>query len=603
MHNIAKASLSFCALFYYLLDNLVFYSNIGMITENYFTNLSLKSLKQTFSLIRNILKSILDVKKFFILRNLETELKEEINKINNFNLSKYEEEKQKSFFLVKIKEIRSKLVQVKICILHNIIRIIIILCSLKVDSIFFFVDPIIHNLLGVIHSLISFYKEICEINNNKDEIEKNDQYLKQYGSVLNVSMDISHSQYNLNKFMKEFKEKNKASSFNAKNKLRNGYFDDKADIKNSYFNNKEKNYVNYNNLGSANKIANDSCNKSSSNDSIKKNNKYIENHYEKENNSHDFVSNHSSTRDLCYRSNEEQLYFVDERKESKEYDDKYPKTQQVAKSAIGGNRHLPCNSTGRFNIKIEDLIENGNIISNDINNKFNYNTKLPVNNKSSNRNTLQTPLNKEETPNSNNTILKSDNEIIKDSGLKNNTLTNLSVNPNISVSDNHKLSYNNNNYNSYLNIQNSTINNNNINSNLLNSMNINNIKNTPFFDTMSNTTLVTDFSFKRNPKNKIISQIDKDNKTHVTKTSYFTEENELKNSNNRDKYVCSSDSESKRESLFKHEGMNNYEEDNENDLYFVVEGEDNENKNDKGFKDVFFRSPQSSNDYKKKNDE
>jgi hypothetical protein len=241
---------------YYLLDNLVFYSNIGLLSETFLGNISIKSLKQIFSLFRNITKSILDIKKYKNLINLEKDLKEEINKVSNSSdISKVEEENKKAFYLSAIKEAREKLNYIRLCLAHNAIRIVLILCSLKINPFYYIIHPIISSLLAVLHSLIAFYKEIKEIKTQIDSEDRTNKYIKHFDSVLNYKeLNNSESHINLKNLIIEYNKKYQISdSFKRKStfNIQENYLIPEKDNMSSSSDSTEKNgskFINKENL-------------------------------------------------------------------------------------------------------------------------------------------------------------------------------------------------------------------------------------------------------------------------------------------------------------------------------------------------------------------
>lgn len=266
-NNYLKALLSFFALVYYLLDNLVFYSNIGLFSETFLGNISIKSLKQLFSLFRNITKSILDIKKYHNLTKLEKELKEEINKLSNSDINKLDDEKKKTFLLSAIQEIREKLNYVRLCLAHNSIRMVLILCSLKVDPVYYLIHPILSSLLAVLHSLIAFYKEIKEIKCQIESQDRTNKYIQHFDSVLNSKeLNSSASQVNLKKLIGEYNKKYQLTdSFKRKSRFNiqeNYLIPEKDNISSSSYdsnknNDKKEDILNSNSLNNKRRLTTD----------------------------------------------------------------------------------------------------------------------------------------------------------------------------------------------------------------------------------------------------------------------------------------------------------------------------------------------------------
>lgn len=150
--------------FYYILDNLVFYFNIGLLSEHSinFLGVKIKNVKNFFSLLRNVIKTIYDLQ---LLNYRKKELdqiitsfkKENINSINDLG---------SDCKLESIMFINNQIKMCKLGVCHNIIRIIMCLSSLKCYPIDQIIHPIFSKFLGLIHCFITFYKEISELSGN-----------------------------------------------------------------------------------------------------------------------------------------------------------------------------------------------------------------------------------------------------------------------------------------------------------------------------------------------------------------------------------------------------------------------------------------------------
>lgn len=179
-----KLGMYLSSFFYYILDNLVFYFNIGLLSEHSvnFLGIKIKDIKNLFSLTRNLIKIIYDLE---LLKRRKAELDQfvELIKIESIKNDKESDCKLKSILFIK-----NQINMCKLGVCHNIIRIVICLSSLKCYPINQLIHPIFAKFLGLIHCIITFYKEISELSGNFCE---NDEMnlLKNNNSITKANND------------------------------------------------------------------------------------------------------------------------------------------------------------------------------------------------------------------------------------------------------------------------------------------------------------------------------------------------------------------------------------------------------------------------------
>jgi len=168
LRNFFKALMALSSFFYHLFDNLLWASNLSLLSEYLVGEIKIKNTKNFFSLLRNIIKIFMDINKFFDLFYISKKNEEEIyeifeKQVENFESNIYDK------ILVYTLEIRKKL-RIKILdIIHSFLRICMLLFSLKLEPFYSNLHPIFIGFCGSFHSIISLYKTLQEPDLNEEE--------------------------------------------------------------------------------------------------------------------------------------------------------------------------------------------------------------------------------------------------------------------------------------------------------------------------------------------------------------------------------------------------------------------------------------------------
>lgn len=174
MRNIFKALMHLSSMFYHIFDNLVWSSNVGVISEYFVGDIKLKNTKNSFSLLRNLIKIVMDINKFKSLyvvnKKNEEEVYEEFEKnVENFKTHLH------SKLLTQMIEVRGKLRRKVLDIIHSTLRICMLIYSLKFEPFYSNLHPILAGFCGMVHSVISLYKVLYD---NKDCISSTSTFKK-----------------------------------------------------------------------------------------------------------------------------------------------------------------------------------------------------------------------------------------------------------------------------------------------------------------------------------------------------------------------------------------------------------------------------------------
>lgn len=162
-NEILKALMNLFSLFYHFLDNFVWYVNLGLIDE-YILGISLKTIKRLFSLLRLIIKLLVD----FL-------------KLKNFNKNKSRISSYQRIYMAFFTEDEKK-AKIHFSVIHSLMRCVLLLTSLRVPPFSLF-NPLVIDFIGVLHSLISFYKyyqkEYIESIVSSDEVQEDNKKLEE----------------------------------------------------------------------------------------------------------------------------------------------------------------------------------------------------------------------------------------------------------------------------------------------------------------------------------------------------------------------------------------------------------------------------------------
>ena len=187
LRNMFKALMAISSFFYHLFDNLLWASNLGLLSEYLVGEIKIKNTKNVFSLLRNIIKIFMDINKFkdlfYINKKNEEEVYEVFEKrVENFESNIYDK------VLVYTLEIRKKLRIKLFDIVHSFLRICMLLFSLKLEPFYSNLHPIFIGFCGSVHSIIALYKTLQDPDLNEEEKFKDKKKLQKQKS--NVPDDL-----------------------------------------------------------------------------------------------------------------------------------------------------------------------------------------------------------------------------------------------------------------------------------------------------------------------------------------------------------------------------------------------------------------------------
>ena len=180
--NISKALMSICSLFYHILDNFLWMSNVNLISEYIVGDINIRSSKNTFSLMRNLIKLILDIYKLSSLNTLDQQITEEVFGLFESEVKQYKNQLMDNKLVKEMLIIRYKK---RICILnifHTIVRICVLINSLRLSLLGFKLHPIFCSFCNLIQAILSIYKFVEKENKyhfiNEKQKTKKSQIIK-----------------------------------------------------------------------------------------------------------------------------------------------------------------------------------------------------------------------------------------------------------------------------------------------------------------------------------------------------------------------------------------------------------------------------------------
>lgn len=185
LRNMFKALTALSSFFYHLFDNLLWASNLGLLSEYLVGEIKIKNTKNFFSLLRNIIKIFMDINKFIDLYYINKKNEEEVyevfeKRVENFESNIYDK------VLVYTLEVRKKL-RIKVFdIIHSFLRICMLLFSLKLEPFYSNLHPIFIGFCGSVHSIISLYKTLQDPDLNEEEKLKMKKKLEKEKNNKNV---------------------------------------------------------------------------------------------------------------------------------------------------------------------------------------------------------------------------------------------------------------------------------------------------------------------------------------------------------------------------------------------------------------------------------
>ncbi len=182
------------SMFYHLFDNLVWGANVGVISEYLVGDIKLKNTKNVFSLLRNLIKIIMDIYKFNSLYVIHRKNQEEVYEAFEKQVENFETDMHKKL-LDGVILFRSKLRRKFLDIIHSFLRICMLFYSLKFEPFYSNLHPIFTGLCGMLHSLISLYKALYDNNDNLSKENSN----AASGTKNNLNINLEKSKSKLKK--------------------------------------------------------------------------------------------------------------------------------------------------------------------------------------------------------------------------------------------------------------------------------------------------------------------------------------------------------------------------------------------------------------------
>jgi hypothetical protein len=141
-------------------------ANVGVISEYFVGDIKLKNTKNMFSLLRNLIKIIMDFNKFKHLYEINSKNEEEVIEAFEKRVENFQTDSHKKMLMQTIK-IRAKLRIKFLDIAHSFLRICMCIYSLKIEPFYSNLHPIFTSFCGVIHSIISLYKVLIDVETSQ----------------------------------------------------------------------------------------------------------------------------------------------------------------------------------------------------------------------------------------------------------------------------------------------------------------------------------------------------------------------------------------------------------------------------------------------------
>lgn len=173
--------MAICSFFYHVFDNLVWCNNVGVIGEYFVGEIKLKNTKNLFSLMRNVIKLVMDFYKFKSLYLINRKNEEEVYEAFEKRVENFKAEIHNRM-LTQTLEVRVKLRMKVLDIVHSFLRISMLLYSLRLEPFYSNLHPIFTGLCGMAHSIIALYKVLLE--------DSGDQ-VKGFTSTLKIEKNMS----------------------------------------------------------------------------------------------------------------------------------------------------------------------------------------------------------------------------------------------------------------------------------------------------------------------------------------------------------------------------------------------------------------------------
>jgi len=165
--------------FYHILDNINWASNIGIIDDYLTEEIHWKTSWNIFNLLRKCLRLVGDVIKVInyaiLLLSISNNLKTfdntnkntNANSKANTNVNASDGENYDSL-IAELLEKRSKLIFKILCVVNNLLRIFMILYSLKMEPYYSSIHPIYIGLCSFLYSIVSMLKQLIKTRNDEN---------------------------------------------------------------------------------------------------------------------------------------------------------------------------------------------------------------------------------------------------------------------------------------------------------------------------------------------------------------------------------------------------------------------------------------------------
>lgn len=200
LNDILNGVMNCFSFLYHIFDNLVWYSNLGLINEYFLGDFSIKTIKRGCSLIRILFKIILDTRKYMKIKNILRKV-DDNHFFGNEKLIQVDDKSSMPFDNTNSLSLISKVRKYKISLFHSYIRFLMLIYSLNTPAINR-LNPILYDILAIFHSLISLYKLFkysndIQIKQDKSNPNLENEYINR--QVINENLDVineTESKYN-----------------------------------------------------------------------------------------------------------------------------------------------------------------------------------------------------------------------------------------------------------------------------------------------------------------------------------------------------------------------------------------------------------------------
>jgi hypothetical protein len=185
--NICKGLMSLSSFFYHIFDNFVWSNNVGIMGEYLVGEIKHKNAKNFFSLLRNLIKIVMDFYKFKSLYYINRQNEEEVSEAFEKSVENYKTEIYHKILTHAVR-VRVKLRKKILDIVHSFLRINMLIYSLRAEPFYSNLHPIFIGFCGMTHSVISLYKVF-------EGIGKNIQPEKRRSTLHNLVVENENNNY------------------------------------------------------------------------------------------------------------------------------------------------------------------------------------------------------------------------------------------------------------------------------------------------------------------------------------------------------------------------------------------------------------------------